>query len=698
LFFDVGDGTSSDLLISSYDTYNTFSTETGLTENKYVKSSCTNEVDVSTCDIDNLYSGRAVETKLKVEGEVIESATLSNGDKYIYVEDDLIYLPKIDSLSTLSNFTFASSDSGEYSSDIPRLSEITPTTTKVLTATYSPTTNLITVDLEEASSVSVSFVNLPSNTDYKVYTDSSLGTGISGLNCDSGICESNSSGELSFDYSGDSDITFTINPDFIPPSVQSLRVDPKISKENDQVLYGTVGDTQGLISLVQYQVDTTDSSWSDCSAVDGAFDELNEEFSCSLGTDLSDGVHTVYLRTSDSYNNTTSSSDYTTTEFTVDKTKPKEFDLRYPEDESYTSNSRQIFSWKKTTDATTEVSKYQVLLNGDVFIDSIDPEDSGISNNHTRTDSTKYIKYGKDYIEVNTIDEGNELPNGKMTWKVRAIDSAGNIRSTESRVLYVDLEKPPVQLNSIADRSNLAITTTSSSGQVFITTHQTPTFRGTGNPENYVKVEISSQEPLSCETFVKQDGSWECTFDNIPYGKYSAKIVSTNKAGKSSTLPEFYFFISSNRLDTTLLEKHEPTEEDLFTTPWVTNPDSFVDNTKLENYDVLVKVVDVNNLPLKNVKVTLFSKPREALTDDKGTVVFKNVSGGEHRVVVEQNNQIGDQLITLSGKDRQLDFTVRLGVESSSSRNWFNIKLGIFALLIPTLAVLTVIKAKIKNY
>lgn len=78
--FDVGDGITKDHLTSTYDINNTFSTETGLTQNKYVKMICTNIGDESTCNTTNLYSGKALEVRIDMNTDIIESVLLENGD------------------------------------------------------------------------------------------------------------------------------------------------------------------------------------------------------------------------------------------------------------------------------------------------------------------------------------------------------------------------------------------------------------------------------------------------------------------------------------------------------------------------------------------------------------------------------------------------------------------------------------------
>jgi len=85
---------------------------------------------------------------------------------------------------------------------------------------------------------------------------------------------------------------------------------------------GIATDEKGTVSLVEYQVDSTEDSWSACEATDGEFDSSQEEFTCSVGTDLTDGEHTIYVRATDNEGNTTQEGDEEFLEFTIDATAP----------------------------------------------------------------------------------------------------------------------------------------------------------------------------------------------------------------------------------------------------------------------------------------------------------------------------------------------------------------------------------------
>ena len=58
------------------------------------------------------------------------------------------------------------------------------------------------------------------------------------------------------------------------------------------------------MTSVEYQIAGTSGLWTNCTATDGAFDEIGEAFTCDLGTEPEPGSYDVYLRVTDSNGNT----------------------------------------------------------------------------------------------------------------------------------------------------------------------------------------------------------------------------------------------------------------------------------------------------------------------------------------------------------------------------------------------------------
>ncbi len=116
-------------------------------------------------------------------------------------------------------------------------------------------------------------------------------------------------------------------------------------------------------------------------------------------------------------NNVVLAEDVSKSDFTIDSTPPNSFNLNSPTNGSWETGS-PTFSWTPSSDELAGLLKYQLIIDGVVNQDSIPP---------TAT------------ISLPT----NALSNGFHTWNVKAIDKAGNERSSnQSWTVRVDAASP----------------------------------------------------------------------------------------------------------------------------------------------------------------------------------------------------------------------------------------------------------------
>ena len=118
------------------------------------------------------------------------------------------------------------------------------------------------------------------------------------------------------------DITLAYSSsDNSPPTISLTAVSPDPTTNTTPALGGTATEESGVVTNVQYQMDSTSGSWSSCTANDGSFNSASEAFTCTVSPASSDGSHTMYVRATDSNGNTTSSG-YASDSFTIDTTAP----------------------------------------------------------------------------------------------------------------------------------------------------------------------------------------------------------------------------------------------------------------------------------------------------------------------------------------------------------------------------------------
>lgn len=183
----------------------------------------------------------------------------------------------------------------------------------------------------------------------------------------------------------------------------------------------------------------------------------------------------IYTRYVVAYNGVGNSSSSANASATTNTSLPDSFDLKEPGNESYTDNERPTFKWEDSADSDDGLSKYVLEIdNGDTGDFTID--DIPVSRT-TDYETNKYLIHYENfndsdltnnYISVHTKSSSDwgsgendgKLKEGKRTWKIKAVDNAGNERE-ESRTLFVDRSGPSVEATQINDTSfadNLATT------------------------------------------------------------------------------------------------------------------------------------------------------------------------------------------------------------------------------------------------
>lgn len=189
---------------------------------------------------------------------------------------------------------------------------------------------------------------------------------------------------------------YTYTLESIPPTVSLNTLQNSQLSDNTPTLTGTASDANGSISSVEFQIDSTSGTWSNCMSNDGTFNEQSEIFSCTPITELSEGSHTMYVRAKDSNYNTTPIGSYDSKTFTIDTIFPSlaityidqykvtstrwminrkplfegiadpntTIQVQIPTaniSTSITSNSNGYWSWKSTTDLP--LGTYQVKFS-----------------------------------------------------------------------------------------------------------------------------------------------------------------------------------------------------------------------------------------------------------------------------------------------------------------------------------------------
>ena len=147
----------------------------------------------------------------------------------------------------------------------------------------------------------------------------------------------------------------------------------------------------------------------------------------TVATALSDGSHTWLIKAIDRAGNARSTASRI---LTVDATPPAAFGLTSPLDGAQHQPAGRSFSWASANDATSGVERYEL------WIDSAKDRDVAISACAAGSCSSRSLVL---------------LGDGSHFWSVKAIDTAGNVRTSGSRGFDVDATAPlPFELEAPA--------------------------------------------------------------------------------------------------------------------------------------------------------------------------------------------------------------------------------------------------------
>lgn len=387
-------------------------------------------------------------------------------------------------------------------------------------------------------------------------------------------------------------------------------------------------------------------------------DTTIESYSSSKNFTLSSGEGTkrVYVQLQDPDELT--SETYSDT-IIYDATAPTGLELNEPAANSSTTALRVNFKFKVASDSLAGLQKYQVVVDDAVLFDDISP--SKPDGSSERSDSTKIVSYDGSYISVKANSASGELKVGKHTWQVKAYDVAGNVSTTGAREFTIDQTTPDIQLIHIGTDAQ-TITTATPAGKIFAVAEARPTFGGTAEVGSTVT--ISETGVTICQAVTQSDGNWSCSSEKaLSTGRHTITITATDTAGNSSSLPVVYLFIGSDTLQLSTsvkaLDNKSETEAGKENTATTESPDVIQtpDGPK-KVYDIKVVVRDEQDKPIAGAKVTLFSTPREGVTDQNGEVLFAAVEEGDHTVVIDHNNAVGKRGITIEGASKTIEVKV----------------------------------------
>ncbi len=114
-----------------------------------------------------------------------------------------------------------------------------------------------------------------------------------------------------------------------------------------------------------------------------------------------------------------------------------------------------------------------------------------------------------------------------------------------------------------------------------------------------------------------------------------------------------------------------------------------------EGYIVQIKVVDEQGNPVEGAKVTLYSDPKVAYTNQEGIATFKGIEPGEHKVLIAYDGKQGEQKINLTGDIQEFHYEIQI---KETSPFLSPLVIAIFGFLVVSITLFSIFLFKKKPF
>src|SRR3989339_780654 len=345
---------------------------------------------------------------------------------------------------------------------------------------------------------------------------------------------------------------------------------------------------------VQGRIDS--GTWFDCTANDGTFNSIAEDYTCTPPSNLTDGNHTIDVRSIDEAKVCLPENFYGSKEFTVDATKPQGTitinsgdeitnsleatltlsasdalsgvtSMMISESSSFTGASWESYSTTKaytltSSDGTKTVyvkfkdaaGNESSVYSDTIILDTTDPEgpvviESPTSNEYTNSQTITLELSGTDELTevVLMMICENESFEG-CSWETYSTTKEFILSSGDGdKILYVKYQdgagnESAIQTVTITLDTTTTINLTKINDTDFnadltdweVNTKR-PTFMGTGEPGSTIT--IYSDEVIIGTTTVDEEGNWSFTPEtDLTEGDHTITFTSTDLASNTDTL------------------------------------------------------------------------------------------------------------------------------------------------------------------
>lgn len=267
------------------------------------------------------------------------------------------------------------------------------------------------------------------------------------------------------------------------------------------------------------------ATWTDCTADDGTFNSLSEDFSCDTSSVNSSGTKTIYVKACDEFDYCAISSHYANTSaFTLDTKDSKLLKVGLKEDDLFEPGTRTMYVKDKIIKLFFDVKDITSTTDYIKISEHEDFEDS-----EWRTyDSTKTFE----------LSEGNEKKH--LYFKLK--DTAGNVSITYSQLVKFDTAAPELVLTDIGD-----LPYEHNRYRYYEYTDTKPVFRGTTEKDSEVRLYVNGKF-YGEDEHTDDSGLWEINLKDmglvLPYGRNELVFEGEDESGNTISLKLVLFTLA----------------------------------------------------------------------------------------------------------------------------------------------------------
>jgi CheY-like chemotaxis protein len=240
------------------------------------------------------------------------------------------------------------------------------------------------------------------------------------------------------------------------------------------------------------------------------------------------------------------------------------------------------------------------------------------------------------------------LPDGNYYWRVRGFDNQDGV----SPYLVANDGEKAFTVDTTPPTGNIIIRDSGAKNPLTVRLLTPATDALSGVKQMMISESLSFSGETWQDYTTSQDYTFSSGGHNTVYVKYRDGVNNESYAYGASVV--------------IVLPGKEPTKPP---------PDTGASGN-LKLYDILVKIVDLNNQPLTGAKITLSPAAKIATVQSDGSYKFEDAVAGEHDLIIEYAGTRTESKVKLTGDNKEI--VIKIVIEAKQQENNFGFDFNIW--------------------